>query len=193
MYTDGKGCIPKHLELRSQISTRRCTRMARGASQSISSFGHRFQLADVHGWQGAWNESQALSGPVLFLSRISCKRPVLREYTGGFAPYHGELLDLFFARLLPSGTGDFGIGPSQLREKQTNPIMLLPYPSTGCFLIERNSHIHGWLGLIEDEDVGTRVFDNFNLPMYTDCKLRLSIQKARYLAISTRRCIRIAS
>ena len=39
------------------------------------------------------------------------------------------------------------------------------------FLIERNSHIHGWLGLIEDEDVGTRVFDNFNLPMYTDCKL----------------------
>ena len=85
---------------------------------------------------------------------------------------HGELLDLFFARLLPSGTGDFDAVPSQLREKQTNPIMLLPYPSTErFFLIERNSHIHGWLGLIEDEDVGTRVFDNFNLPMYTDCKL----------------------
>ena len=46
---------------------------------------------------------------------------------------HGELLDLFFARLLPSGTGDFDIGPSQLREKQTNPIMLLPYPLTGRF------------------------------------------------------------
>ena len=70
----------------------------------------------------------------------------MREYTGVLRTNHGELLDLFFARLLPSGTGDFGIGPSQLREKQTNPIMLLPYPSTGCFLIERNSHIHGWLG-----------------------------------------------
>ena len=35
---------------------------------------------------------------------------------------HGELLVLFFARLLPSGTGDFDAGPSRLREKQTNPI-----------------------------------------------------------------------
>ena len=113
------------------------------------------------------------------LSRTSSKRPTDEVYIEVLRANHGELLDLFFARLLPSGTGDFGIGPSQLREKQTNPIMLLPYPSimllpypsTGCFLIERNSHIHGWFGLIEDEDVGTRVFDNFNLPMYTDCKL----------------------
>ena len=98
---------------------------------NISSFV--FQLMHVHGLQGAWNKSQTLSGPVLSLSRASCKRPILREYTEVLRTNHGELLDLFFARLLPSGTGDFGIGPSRLREKQTNPIMWLPYPLTGCF------------------------------------------------------------
>ena len=46
---------------------------------------------------------------------------------------HGELLDLFFARLLPSGTGDFGIGPSQLREKQTNPMIIYALSFDGAF------------------------------------------------------------
>ena len=48
---------------------------------------------------------------------------------------HGELLDLFFARLLPSGTGDFNAGPSQLREKQTNPIMIDTLSFDGAFFI----------------------------------------------------------
>ena len=48
---------------------------------------------------------------------------------------HGELLDLFFARLLPSGTGDFNAGPSQLREKQTNPIMIDTLSFDGVFFI----------------------------------------------------------
>ena len=44
------------------ISTRACTRIAR-----------------------AWNKSQTLSGPVLFLSRASCKIPISKEYTRCFA------------------------------------------------------------------------------------------------------------
>ena len=70
------------------------------------------------------------------LSRASYKRPTDEVYTGVFRINHGELLDLFFARLLPSGTGDFDAGPSQLREKQTNQVMIWPYPLTEHFLIE---------------------------------------------------------
>ena len=81
---------------------------------------------------------------------------------------HGELLDLFFARLLPSGTGDFSIGPSQLREKQTNPIMLLPYPLTGCCLIEMN--FRTWM-VIDDFYLSIQYYLlNFNSPIYADCK-----------------------
>ena len=100
---------------------------------------------------------------MLPLSRTSCKRPTDKVYTDTLRTNHGELLDLFFARLLPSGTGDFGIGPSQLREKQTNPIMLLPYPLTGCF----------FLLLHRPRLAITAHFDgpDFNSPMYTDCKI----------------------
>ncbi|WP_298589481.1 hypothetical protein [uncultured Megasphaera sp.] len=52
----------------------------------------------------------------------------------------GELLDLFFARLLPSGTGDSDAGPSQLREKQTNPIMLYTLSFDGEFFLFQLAH-----------------------------------------------------
>ena len=69
---------------------------------------------------------------------------------------HGELLDLFFARLLPSGTGDFDTGPSQLREKQTNPIMIDTLSFDGVFFLIYMNCVHrytdgcrdGCLGLI---------------------------------------------
>ena len=83
-------------------------------------------------------------------------RDLFRRNTQGASHNHGELLDLFFARLLPSGTGDFDAGPSQLREKQTNPIMLLPYPLTGRCFFDLN---------------GTRI--------YTDCKSK-DERKMRY-------------
>jgi len=56
----------------------------------------------------------------------------------------GELLDLFFARLLPSGTGDFGIGPSQLREKQTNPIMVCTLSFDGAFFYFNSLTVSCW-------------------------------------------------
>ena len=111
---------------------------------------------------GAWNKSHTLSCVMSLLSRTSSKRPTDEVYIEVLRANHGELLDLFFARLLPSGTGDFGIGPSQLREKQTNPIMLLPYPLTGCF----------FLLLHRPRLAITAHFDgpDFNSPMYADCK-----------------------
>ena len=103
---------------------------------------------------------------------------------------HGELLDLFFARLLPSGTGDFDAGPSQLREKQTNPIMLLPYPLMGSFLIEM-------------EPVGTRIASGVHVLDYqidqlistrrcTRIAISMIVLPTTFAFISTRRCTRIA-
>ena len=130
---------------RAAISTRRRTRMAR-----------------------AWNKSHTLSCVMSLLSRTSSKRPILRKYTGTLRTNHGELLDLFFARLLPSGTGDFGIGPSQLREKQTNPVMIWPYPLTGRCLIEMN--FRTWM-VIDDFYLSIQYYLlNFNSPIYADCK-----------------------
>ena len=129
-----------------------------------------FQLAHVHGLQGAWHKFQTLSGPVLPFREPHVRDPLTRSTQVRFTPYHGELLDLFFARLLPSGTGDFDAGPSQLREKQTNPIMLLPYPLTGSFLIKRNFRI--WM-VIDDFYLSLPYcLLNFNSRMYTDCKPR---------------------
>ncbi len=65
-----------------------------------------------------------------------------------FCTNYGELLDLFFARLLPSGTGDFDAGPSQLREKQTNPIMIDTLSFDGVFFFdihELRTQVHRWL------------------------------------------------
>ena len=63
--------------------------------------------------------------PILFRSLVFAN--LIEECYQSGVPWQashklGELLDLFFARLLPSGTGDFDAGPSRLREKQTNPI-----------------------------------------------------------------------
>ena len=62
MYTDCKNSSFLYYFLHLLISTRACTRIAR-----------------------AWNKSQTLSGPVLFLSRASCKIPISKEYTRCFA------------------------------------------------------------------------------------------------------------
>jgi hypothetical protein len=80
-----------------------------------------FQPTHIHGLQGGWKTLV----PILFRSLVFAN--LIEECYQSGVPWQashklGELLDLFFARLLPSGTGDFGIGPSQLREKQTNPI-----------------------------------------------------------------------
>ena len=82
---------------------------------------------------------------------------------------HGELLDLFFARLLPSGTGDFDAGPSQLREKQTNPIMIDTLSFDGVFF------------LIKMETVCTRI------------AISMIVLPTTFAFISTRRCTRMAS
>lgn len=78
-----------------------------------------FQPTHIHGLQGG-----GTLVPILFRSLVFAN--LIEECYQSGVPWQashklGELLDLFFARLLPSGAGDFGIGPSQLREKQTNP------------------------------------------------------------------------
>lgn len=80
-----------------------------------------FQPTHIHGLQGWWKTL----APILFRSLFFAN--LIEECYQSGVPWQashklGELLDLFFARLLPSGTGDFDAGPSQLREKQTNPI-----------------------------------------------------------------------
>ena len=72
------------------------------------------------------------------------KRPFERKYAGDLRTVWRKLLDLFFARLLPSGTGDFGIGPSQLREKQTNPIMVCTLSFDGAFFYFNSFTVSCW-------------------------------------------------
>ena len=89
-------------------------------SMPTNSSYSEFQPTHIHGLQGGWKTLV----PILFRSLVFAN--LIEECYQSGVPWQalhklGELLDLFFARLLPSGTGDFGIGPSQLREKQTNP------------------------------------------------------------------------
>ena len=105
-----------------------------------------FQPTHIHGLQGGWKTLV----PILFRSLVFAN--LIEECYQSGVPWQashklGELLDLFFARLLPSGTGDFGIGPSQLREKQTNPDVHCVTSITGiiiqwfCFAVNKIMHI----------------------------------------------------
>ena len=116
------------------ILTRRCTRIAspHSALDSIL-YNSNFNSRMYTDCKGHGINSRPCPSPCFPFREPHVRGPLTRCTQVRFTPYHGELLDLFFARLLPSGTGDFDAGPSQLREKQTNPIMLLPYPLTGCF------------------------------------------------------------
>ena len=85
--------------------------------------------------------------PILFRSLVFAN--LIEECYQSGVPWQashklGELLDLFFARLLPSGTGDFGIGPSQLREKQTNPIMVCTLSFDGAFFYFNSFTVSCW-------------------------------------------------
>ena len=85
--------------------------------------------------------------PILFRSLVFAN--LIEECYQSGVPWQashklGELLDLFFARLLPSGTGDFGIGPSQLREKQTNPIMVYTLSFDGAFFYFNSLTVSCW-------------------------------------------------
>ena len=125
----------------------------------------RFQPTHIHGLQAApswryyfdWLISThsytriARGGetlvPILFRSLVFAN--LIEECYQSGVPWQashklGELLDLFFARLLPSGTGDFGIGPSQLREKQTNPIMVCTLSFDGAFFYFNSLTVSCW-------------------------------------------------
>ena len=94
---------------------------------------------DCRGWKTL--------APILFRSLVFAN--LIEECYQSGVPWQashklGELLDLFFARLLPSGTGDFGIGPSQLREKQTNPIMVCTLSFDGAFFYFNSFTVSCW-------------------------------------------------
>ena len=102
-----------------------------------------FQPTHIHGLQGGWKTLV----PILFRSLVFAN--LIEECYQSGVPWQashklGELLDLFFARLLPSGTGDFGIGPSQLREKQTNPIMVCTLSFDGAFFYFNSLTVSCW-------------------------------------------------
>ena len=115
-----------------RISTRACTQIARSSEVMFLMRASYFNSRMYTDCKGHGINSRPCPAPC-FPFREPHVRDLFRRNTQGASHNHGELLDLFFARLLPSGTGDFDAGPSQLREKQTNPIMLLPYPLTGRF------------------------------------------------------------
>ena len=103
----------------------------------------QFQPTHIHGLQGGWKTLV----PILFRSLVFAN--LIEECYQSGVPWQashklGELLDLFFARLLPSGTGDFGIGPSQLREKQTNPIMVCTLSFDGAFFYFNSITVSWW-------------------------------------------------
>ena len=108
----------------------------RSSARTANSHFNPLIYTDCKGW---WKTL----APILFRSLVFAN--LIEECYQSGVPWQasrklGELLDLFFARLLPSGTGDFGIGPSQLREKQTNPIMLYTLSFDGEFFLFQLAH-----------------------------------------------------